>query len=118
MYHTLIISYNHKIVNRNVKIFPKYNMIAYSCNEKIKNANFHSLRTRATAIRSLQHYQDVLYQRGVEKLAQLNIKESINAEVDVSVLRYIIDFDLGDICEIANSDIGLTWTARITLSSR
>lgn len=59
-------------------------------------------------------YHEVLRQRGIERLAQYNIKQSVEAEVDVSVLRYGIDFDLGDICEIANSDIGLTWTARIT----
>ena len=63
---------------------------------------------------SANEYREVLRQRGIEKLAEMNYKESVNAEVDVGVLRYGVDFDLGDICEVVNSDISLTWTARIT----
>lgn len=63
---------------------------------------------------SEKDFKAVLRQKGIEKLTELNYKECVDAEVDTGVLRYGVDFDLGDICEIVNRDIGLIWTARIT----
>ena len=60
-------------------------------------------------------YQALLYQRGLEKLAEYEKIETVNSDVDPSAnLTYGVDFDLGDLCTYRYADVGIETTKRIT----
>lgn len=60
-------------------------------------------------------YLEVLRQRGLEKLAEYEILEKIDSDVDPQAnLVYRKDFDLGDLCTFRYTDVGIECTKRIT----
>lgn len=60
-------------------------------------------------------YVMALEQRGREKLARYPVMESISCEVDPTAnLRYKNDYDLGDVCTIRLSEIGVETDMRLT----
>lgn len=60
-------------------------------------------------------YNELLEQRGLEKLSEYKIVETASSAVDPSAnLVYKKDYDLGDICEYINSDIGIAMDQIIT----
>lgn len=62
-----------------------------------------------------EEYQALLYQRGIEKLAEYETVESAEVEVDTaSNLKYMEDYDLGDKCMFQDTRLGISYTARIT----
>lgn len=60
-------------------------------------------------------YKKILYQRGVEKLAEYGVLETVNSDVDPNAnLVYGVDFDLGDLCTYRYTDVNIECTKRIT----
>lgn len=60
-------------------------------------------------------YHDLLFQRGLEKLADYAGIEKIDSDVDPSAnLVYGIDFDLGDLCTYRYNDVNIECSKRIT----
>lgn len=60
-------------------------------------------------------YCDLLYQRGLEKLADFEIVEKVDSDVDPTAnLVYGVDFDLGDLCTYRYSDVNIECSKRIT----
>lgn len=60
-------------------------------------------------------YKSLLWQRGLEKLAEYAKVETVNSDVDPDAnLIYGQDFDLGDLCTYRYTDIGIETTKRIT----
>lgn len=60
-------------------------------------------------------YRALLYQRGLEKLAEYQKIETVNSDVDPNAnLTYGVDFDLGDLCTYRYTDVGIETTKRIT----
>lgn len=60
-------------------------------------------------------YQALLWQRGLEKLAEYAKIETVNSDVDPNAnLTYGVDFDLGDLCTYRYADVGIEATKRIT----
>ena len=57
----------------------------------------------------------MLRQRGLEKLAEYEVLEVANSDVDPRAnLVYGVDFDLGDLCTYRYTDINIECTKRIT----
>lgn len=60
-------------------------------------------------------YRALLNQRGLEKLAEYATVETVNSDIDPNAnLKYMADFDLGDLCTYQNNDVGIECTKRIT----
>ncbi len=60
-------------------------------------------------------YHDLLFQRGLEKLADYDAIEKIDSDVDPNAnLIYGTDFDLGDLCTYRYSDVNIECSKRIT----
>lgn len=60
-------------------------------------------------------YRDLLYQRGLEKLADYAAIEKVDSDVDPAAnLIYGTDFDLGDLCTYRYSDVNIECSRRIT----
>ena len=60
-------------------------------------------------------YRDLLFQRGLEKLADYAVIEKVDSDVDPSAnLVYGTDFDLGDLCTYRYSDVNIECSKRIT----
>ena len=60
-------------------------------------------------------YKELLKQRGETKLAEYSAVEKCDAEVDPQIsLKYLVDFDLGDVCTVENPKLGITQEQRIT----
>lgn len=64
---------------------------------------------------SVSEYKSLLYQRGLEKLSEYSIIETVNSDVDAGAnLVYMTDFDLGDLCTYQNKEMGIECAKRIT----
>lgn len=62
-----------------------------------------------------EQYRDLLFQRGLEKLADYAGIEKIDSDVDPSAnLIYGTDFDLGDLCTYRYNDVNIECSKRIT----
>lgn len=60
-------------------------------------------------------YQNLLYQRGLEKLADYAPVEKVDSDVDPAAnLIYGTDYDLGDLCTYRYSDVNIECSKRIT----
>ena len=60
-------------------------------------------------------YRDLLFQRGLEKLADYAAIEKVDSDVDPNAnLIYGMDFDLGDLCTYRYSDVNIECSKRIT----
>lgn len=60
-------------------------------------------------------YRDLLFQRGLEKLADYALIEKVDSDVDPAAnLIYGEDFDLGDLCTYRYSDVNIECSKRIT----
>ena len=60
-------------------------------------------------------YRDLLFQRGLEKLADYETIEKVDSDVDPAAnLIYGTDFDLGDLCTYRYSDVNIECSKRIT----
>ena len=60
-------------------------------------------------------YQDLLFQRGLEKLVDYAAIEKVDSDVDPAAnLVYGTDFDLGDLCTYRYSDVNIECSKRIT----
>ena len=60
-------------------------------------------------------YESLLQQRGRQKLAEYNQRQKVESDVDPDAnLVYGVDFDLGDICTVMKSSIGIAVDTRIT----
>lgn len=60
-------------------------------------------------------YRDLLFQRGLEKLADYAVIEKVDSDVDPAAnLVYGTDFDLGDLCTYRYSDVNIECSKRIT----
>lgn len=60
-------------------------------------------------------YRDLLFQRGLEKLADYAAIEKVDSDVDPAAnLVYGTDFDLGDLCTYRYSDVDIECSKRIT----
>lgn len=60
-------------------------------------------------------YEELLRQRGLEKLAEYDKVETVNSDIDPDAnLVYMTDFDLGDLCTYRYTDVGIETTKRIT----
>lgn len=60
-------------------------------------------------------YRDLLFQRGLEKLAEYAVIEKVDSGVDPTAnLIYGVDFDLGDLCTYRYSDVNIECSKRIT----
>ena len=62
-----------------------------------------------------EEYLELLRQRGLEKLSEYRMVEVVNSGVDpLANLKYMTDFDLGDLCTYINTDVGIELDQRIT----
>ena len=62
-----------------------------------------------------EKYESLLQQRGRRKLAEYNQRQKVESDVDPDAnLVYGVDFDLGDICTVMKSSIGIAVDTRIT----
>lgn len=60
-------------------------------------------------------YLEKLRQRGLEKLAEYDLIETVSSDVEQQAnLEYLVDYDLGDLCTYRNTEIGIECTKRIT----
>ena len=60
-------------------------------------------------------YRELLIQRGLDKLAQFGMVETVNSNVDPSAnLVYGVDYDLGDLCTYRYNDVNIEMSKRIT----
>ena len=60
-------------------------------------------------------YRDMLFQRGLEKLADYAAVEKVDSDIDPGAnLVYGTDFDLGDMCTYRYSDVNIECSKRIT----
>lgn len=60
-------------------------------------------------------YRDLLFQRGLEKLADYVAVEKVDSDIDPAAnLVYGTDFDLGDLCTYRYSDVNIECSKRIT----
>ena len=60
-------------------------------------------------------YRDLLFQRGLEKLADHAAIEKVDSDIDPTAnLVYEKDFDLGDLCTYRYSDVNIECSKRIT----
>ncbi len=60
-------------------------------------------------------YHDMLFQRGLEKLADYTAIEKVDSGIDPSAnLVYGVDFDLGDLCTYRYTDVDIECSKRIT----
>lgn len=60
-------------------------------------------------------YRNLLFQRGLEKLADYAVIEKVDSDVDPAAnLVYGTDFDLGDLCTYRYSDVNIECSKRIT----
>lgn len=60
-------------------------------------------------------YRNMLFQRGLEKLADYAAIEKVDSDVDPAAnLIYGTDFDLGDLCTYRYSDVNIECSKRIT----
>lgn len=64
---------------------------------------------------SADEYEAMLRQRGLEKLGEYALVETINSDIDADAnLVYRKDYDLGDLCTYKNTDVGIECAKRIT----
>lgn len=64
---------------------------------------------------SLDDYKARLTRRGEEKLSEYAVVEKCDTQIDTeSNLKYMVDFDLGDLCTVTESEHGITCEKRIT----
>lgn len=64
---------------------------------------------------SLDDYKSRLTRRGEEKLAEYSTVEKCDTQIDTeSSLKYMVDFDLGDLCTVAETEHGISCEKRIT----
>ena len=82
-------------------------------NEKIRKLFVDARSERMGDDTTLADYKNVLIQKGIEKLAECQIEENINFNLDTDSYEYKVDFDLGDKVDVVVDDIGLVMTARI-----
>lgn len=62
-----------------------------------------------------EQYHDLLFQRGLEKLADYAGIEKVDSDVDPAAnLIYGVDYDLGDLCTYRYSDVNIECSKRIT----
>lgn len=62
-----------------------------------------------------EQYKALLRQRGLEKLDEYAMVETVNSDVDAAAnLIYMQDFDLGDLCTYQNLDVQIETVKRIT----
>lgn len=62
----------------------------------------------------LSDFDSVLYQKGVEELLNYLTIESLEFDlVQKTGTQYLVDFDIGDLCDIIVSDLGIELQARI-----
>lgn len=62
-----------------------------------------------------KQYKDLLFQRGLEKLADYAAVEKVDSDIDPNAnLIYGTDFDLGDLCTYRYSDVNIECSKRIT----
>lgn len=62
-----------------------------------------------------EEYEELLQQRGLEKLTEYKKVERVSSNIDpLANLKYRVDFDLGDLCTYVNTEIGITLDERIT----
>lgn len=60
-------------------------------------------------------YRSLLRNRGIEKLQEYPIVETVNSDIDANAnLIYRKDFDVGDLCNYLNTEIGIETEKRIT----
>lgn len=60
-------------------------------------------------------YRDMLFQRGLEKLADYVAIEKVDSDIDPAAnLIYGTDFDLGDLCTYQYNDVNIECSKRIT----
>ena len=66
-------------------------------------------------ITTLEQYEAALRQRGIEALAEHPFIENVSGDVDVhGSLVYGIDYNIGDMCDVVVTKLGMTWSAQIT----
>lgn len=58
-------------------------------------------------------YNNQLKQRGIEKLAELEVTQVVDADIDATMYRYGVDYSIGDIVNIRDTR-GISRKARIT----
>lgn len=63
---------------------------------------------------TLDEYNESLVQAGEEELDKRSIVNSVDFEPDVSRLKYMSDYDLGDKCDVILEKIGRSYETRIT----
>ncbi|MHB1153569.1 MAG: siphovirus ReqiPepy6 Gp37-like family protein [Eubacteriales bacterium] len=64
---------------------------------------------------SLDAYQSLLSTIGTEALAESRMTETVSGDIDTQGnLKYREHYDLGDWCDIAVPELGLSWEAQIT----
>lgn len=62
-----------------------------------------------------EEYLELLTERGLEKLAEYPVVETVNSDIDAQAnLVYREDFDVGDVCTYINTEIGVETEKRIT----
>lgn len=72
-------------------------------------------QTSDNVIYTDEQYHDLLFQRGLEKLADYAVIEKVDSDIDPAAnLIYGIDFDLGDLCTYRYSDVNIECSKRIT----
>lgn len=60
-------------------------------------------------------YQSLLRQRGLEKLEEYPVVETVNSDIDADAnLVYMKDFDLGDLCTYQNTEMQIECAKRVT----
>lgn len=66
-------------------------------------------------ISTLEEYRAVLKQKAVEALEKYNIIENVRGDIDpTGSLKYGVNYNLGDWCDIVVPEINFTWSAQLT----
>lgn len=66
-----------------------------------------------SAEQTLAEYQQLLTQKGEEELLKYALINTVTFDTDISNLKYMVDFDLGDKCDIIIENIEMSFQARI-----
>lgn len=82
-------------------------------NERIKKLYVDARSERMGDNTTFEEYKNVLIQKGIEKLAECQIEENVNFNLNTDSYEYMVDFDLGDKVDVIISEINLVMTARI-----
>ncbi len=83
--------------------------------EQVREMYYHAGDIAAGSFATEELYKEALLSRASEVLEKYNAGFSVSAECDSGALpRYGVDYKIGDICDVADDSLGLSFDMRLT----